>query len=86
MGCAGAGLALLLALAVPASIARTTLIGAAVVIVLIAVCASGGVLVRTRSRPAGEAGESRRSARSSITGIAVLAVVYLALVTVIHTA
>lgn len=83
MGCAGLGLAFLLAFAVPASIARHTLVGAVVVITVLAAGAVVAVLVRVRRRPAG-ATDDARSTRSWLTGIVVIAVAYLVLVTAIH--
>ena len=84
MGCVGIGLAFLLALAVPASIARTSLVGADVVIVLIAAVAVGAALVLARRRAPAGPDEPARSTRGWVVGICVAAVAYLAVVTVIH--
>lgn len=74
------GLSALLALVVPASIARTSLVGAYVVIALLAVAAVAGVQAYVR-RPRPSGAPSRGSAFSGIAG---LALVYGVAVTLIH--
>lgn len=82
MGCLMVGLSAALALVVPASIARTSLIGAYVVIVvLVAAAVTAVVLTARRPRPAGTDGSSRSGA---VVGIGVLGALYVVAVTLIH--
>ena len=74
--------AALLAFAVPASIAHTSLIGAYVVIVLLGAAAVAVVVVTARRRAVGVQPVVRRT----VGRIAVVAVLYGCAVTVIHVA
>lgn len=80
MGCLGLVVAALLALAVPASIAPASLVGAYVVLALLALGAVGLVVQRSR-RPVEPA--DRRTTRR-LAWVGVLTVAYAAVVTVIH--
>jgi hypothetical protein len=82
MGCASLVVAALLALAVPASIARTSLIGAYVVIALLAAAGVTYVLIAGRRRAVLLSDDERPS--TALIRIAVLTVVYTAVVTLIH--
>jgi hypothetical protein len=80
-GCLLGALAALLAFAIPASIARTSLVGAYVVIALLTVVAVTAVLARMRwQQRTGPA----RPTRTALTRIAIAAVVYAGVVTAIH--
>ncbi|HEV7204271.1 MAG TPA: hypothetical protein VGN18_06640 [Jatrophihabitans sp.] len=82
MGCLMIVVSAVLALVVPASIARTSLVGAYVVIVALVVAAVTGVVLRARrTRPAVGPSPSRTG---PVAGIGALAALYVAAVTIIH--
>ncbi len=80
MGCLGFAVAVLLALAVPASIAPASLAGAYVVLAVLAVAAVAAVVHRGR-RPI-EPADRRTQAR--LVWVAALTTAYAVVVTVIH--
>lgn len=76
------GVSALLALVVPASIARTSLVGAYVVIAALAAAAvTAVVLTGRRPRPVVTNGPSRSGA---VAGIGLVSALYVVAVTVIH--
>lgn len=79
MGCLLLGFAAVLSLAMPAAIARTSLVGAYVVIVVLAALAVAGVVARARRRAPGAVPRRGVTAR-----IGALAVVYAGVVTAVH--
>lgn len=83
MGFLGLGLAALLLLAIPASIAPASLVGAYVVLGVLAVLAAGAIEVvwRRRHRLTPELG---RRPRTALLRLAALTLAYAALVTLIH--
>lgn len=82
MGCLMVGVSALLVLVVPASIARTSLVGAYVVIGVLALAAVTGVVLRSRRpRPAPDDIPARRGA---VADVGVLTALYVGAVTVIH--
>ncbi len=85
MGCLGVALAALLALAVPASIAPASLIGAYVVLAVLASAAVGAVLTNARRPGAQRLDAVPRRARA-LGAIGGLTVLYAAVVALIHVA
>lgn len=83
MGCLGVGLAALLALAVPASIAPASVVGAYLVLALLAALAVGVVLVNAK-RPRAERLDALPKRSRALGAVAVLTTVYAAVVAVIH--
>lgn len=83
MGCLLAGLAAVLVLAVPASIARTSLIGAYVVIAALTAVALAAVGWSARRRRALPGGTAPRTS-TALGRIGVLTIAYAVVVTVIH--
>lgn len=81
MSCLLAGIAALLALAMPAAIARASLVGACILIALFTALAIAAVSARSRRRRA--AGVETQP-RVRIAGIVVVAAVYVVVVTLIH--
>jgi hypothetical protein len=80
MGCLGIGLAALLALAVPASIARASLVGAYVVIALLALAAVGAVVWADRHR------DRTMRISTALVRIGLVTVAYAVVVTLINAA
>jgi uncharacterized membrane protein len=80
-GCLFGALAALLALAIPASIARTSLVGAYVVIGLLTAVAVIAILGRMRWQ---QRSGPVKPTRTALTRIAIAAVVYAGVVTAIH--
>ena len=83
MGCL-AGLAALLALAMPAAVARASLIGAYLLIVLFTAAAVGAVVGNARRRSSAETRPTGRRTSTAITRIGAVAAVYAVAVTLVH--
>lgn len=85
MGCLAVGLAAVLALAIPASIAPASLVGAYVVLAILTVLAVAGVEFawQRRGRLSPELG---RRPRTALLRLAVLVLGYAVVVTIIHVA
>lgn len=85
MGCLGVALAAALALAIPASIAPASIVGAYAVLAILLAAAVAAIEVawRRRGRLAPELGRRPRTALLRVAG---LAVVYAAVVAIIHLA
>ena len=81
MSCLLAGIAALLALAMPAAIARASLVGACILIAIFTALAITTVIVRAQRRRA--AGVEAQP-RARVVGILVVAAVYVAVVTLVH--
>jgi flagellar basal body-associated protein FliL len=82
MGCL-ASVAALLALAMPAAVARASLIGAYVLIVLFTAAAVGAVVWNARRQASAATRPARRTA-TAITRIGTVAAVYAVAVTIVH--